>query len=548
MLFAPYSAVWLLLLAAPVVWFLPAVVRRLLMIALPLCGLVALYLTPNGEWGQVEFLGQSLLLVRLDDLARIFVCVFLIGALMAGIFAWRQKERLEQVSALAYGGGAIAAVCAGDLLTLFIFWEVVGLASTILILSARGADSYGASFRYLMMQLCSGLALLSGFLLSTDSGFNALDPTTLAGVLILFACGVKAAFPLLHFWLPDVYPRATATATIFLSIFSTKLGIYALVRGFAGVEWLIYIGMVMAIMPALFALAENNLRRALSYALISQLGFMVAAVGIGTPLALNGAVAHAFASVIYQSLLFMIVGTAILYGKLGRAYLILCLVGGASIAGMPFFIGFATKSLTIAAAITEGWFVLWLVLLAANAMAVIHTSIRLPALLFFNGDTSEATGSAPPDESKRHTLIATGLAATICLTLGLYPQLLYALLPFENSYSPFDWTHITGQLQLIVFASIAAFFFVGRKETILLDLDWLWRGLPYLLYKEMKENIAQGQRRLLVVRQALTLHGVKTLRALFRQNGFFAGSQATGVMVLWIAIFLFAVMVLALII
>jgi multicomponent Na+:H+ antiporter subunit D len=378
--------------------------------------------------------------------------------------------------------------------------------------------------------------------LSKDLSFNALDPNTLAGAFILFAFAIKAGFPLVNFWLAGAYPKASPSGTVFLSIFTTKLGIYALVRGFAGLEWLIYIGMVMAIVPALFALAENNLRRVLAYGLNSQLGFMVAGIGIGTALALNGAIAHAFASVIYQALLFMIVGASILYGKLNRFYLGLCLIGAASIAGLPLFIGFTTKSLTIAAALSENYIYLWLVLLAANAMAVVHTSIRVPFLLFFN-DSKEAQTQPP-----KHIFIAPALAAVICIGIGVYPQMLYALLPFEMTYTPFSFAHVLQQLELIAFASFGGLLLFKTQKSIVLELDWLARGLPYLLYHEFKENIAQTKLKIILTRERLKLSALSGLRSLFQQNGYFASVQPTGFMVLWLAILLIAVMVFALII
>ena len=96
-----------------------------------------------------------------------------------------------------------------------------------------------------------------------------------------------------------------------LSVFTTKLAVYALLRGFAGTELLIYIGATMALFPVFFALAENDLRRVLTYSLNSQLGFMVVGAGIGTPLAINGSIAHAVCSVLYQALLFMSIGAVL---------------------------------------------------------------------------------------------------------------------------------------------------------------------------------------------------------------------------------------------
>ena len=532
---------WLLLLSSPLLLVLPRVARAVFLVFVPALALALLFLSPNGEWGQIEVLGQSLLLVRLDDIARIFVVMFLFGAVLAGLFAWSWHDRLQQFSAASYGGAAIAAVCAGDLLTLFIFWELVTIASTLLILAARTQEAYRAAFRYFMMQVLSGLALLSGLVLHTGGlTFDALT-ISLSGCLILLAFGVKAGFPLLNFWLPDAYPKATPIGTVFLSIFTTKLAVYALLRGFAGLEWLIYIGMVMALVSAVFAFTESNKRRILTYALNSQLGFMVGAIGIGSALALNGAIAHAFASIIYQALLFMVVASFLLE-RVQKFAFVFCFVGAASISGLPLFIGFTTKSITLSAA-AESSVYLWLVLLAANAAAVIHTALRLPYLLFAESERVEAPS--------KPIFAAQALAAMSCLVLGVYPQALYALLPFAMSYTAFDFTHILQQVQLILFASFAffvAFSMTRGTKNILLDLDWFVRGLPYLLYHESKENIAQASRLFLLGQGYLHSQATKLGIKLFHPFGIFASPQPIGAMALWIAIVLFAIMVLTLII
>ena len=110
----------------------------------------------------------------------------------------------------------------------------------------------------------------------------------------------------------DAYPEATVTGTVFLSAFTTKVAVYALARGYAGTEILITIGAVMTFFPIFFAVIENDLRRVLAYSMNNQLGFMVVGIGIGTDLALNGAVAHAFADILFKGLLFMSMG-AVLY-------------------------------------------------------------------------------------------------------------------------------------------------------------------------------------------------------------------------------------------
>jgi len=285
---------------------------------------------------------------------------------------------MQQSATLAYAGSAIGGVFAGDLLTLFLYWELTAVTSVFLIWARRTEGAFHTGIRYLLIQVLSGVLLLMGLLLVyRDSGSIAFTAMTLGSLgtwCIFLAFGIKCAFPLLHNWLQDSYPAATVTGTVILSAFTTKMAVYALARGFPGTEILIYIGAVMTLFPIFFAEIENDLRKVLAYSLNNQLGFMVVGVGVGTPLALNGTAAHAFCHILYKSLLFMSVG-AVLYrtgtskaSELGGLYrtmpktAIFCLIGAASISAVPLFSGFVSKSLILSAAGKEGYWLVWVAL------------------------------------------------------------------------------------------------------------------------------------------------------------------------------------------
>src|SRR5215216_5152231 len=360
-------------LLAPLV---PTRLRPWLMVVLPFVAFAHLLTLSYGEFGRVEMMDLSLITLRVDKLSLLFGYVFLLGAFLGGLYALHVYDSVQQAAGLIYAGSALGAVFAGDLVTLFIFWEGIAIASVFLIFAARTEAAYRAGMRYFVVQIGSGLLLLAGVLVhyrQTGSlAFGALGLASPGTTLILLAFGIKCAFPLLHNWLQDAYPESTVSGTVLLSSFTTKVAVYALARGFAGTEILVPIGAIMTAFPIFYAVIENDLRRVLAYSLNNQLGFMVAGVGLGTELALNGAVAHAFADILFKGLLFMSMG-AVLFrtgtvkgSELGGLYKSMpwttgfCIVGAASISAFPLFSGFVTKSMVIAAAMEQGYFWTWL--------------------------------------------------------------------------------------------------------------------------------------------------------------------------------------------
>ncbi|MGB6085507.1 proton-conducting transporter membrane subunit, partial [Parvibaculum sp.] len=383
--------------AAFLIPFLPqGWLRNIFMAAAPLAGIAIFWGLMPGQYNAFNVMGMQIGLMRIDALSTLFGLAFSFAAFIIALYAWRVQDTIQQVAALLYAGAAIGAVFATDIITLFVFWEGTAIASVFLIWARRTEGSFASGMRYLIVQVGSGVILLAGIVLhyrETGSiAFTAMELGSPATWIMLTAIGIKCAFPLLHNWMHDAYPSATVTGTVILSVFTTKLAVYALLRGFPGTELLIYVGVVMALFPILFALLENDLRRLLTYSLNSQLGFMVVGAGIGTPLAISGAAAHAVASIFYQGLLFMCV-SAVLYRTgtarataLGGLYrtmpltTLFCLVGGASIAAFPFFSGFVSKSLILSATGEEQYFYVWLALLLASAGAFLHSGLRLPYL------------------------------------------------------------------------------------------------------------------------------------------------------------------------
>ena len=450
---------------------------------------------------EASLFDYTLELVRVDALADVFGAVFHLALVLSMIYALRVTDALQHAAALVYAGSAIGAVYAGDLITLFVYWEGTALASVLLIWASRNERSYRAGLRYLLIQVGSGVLLLAGTVLhyaGTGSlSFDALSLDAPGAILIFLAFGIKAAFPLLHNWLQDAYPEATVTGTVFLATFTTKLAIYALARGFPGTDILIPIGALMAAFPIFYAVIENDLRRVLSYSLNHQLGFMVIGVGIGTEQALNGVAAHATASILYKALLFMSMGAVLLRAgtikgsELGGLYrsmpwtTVFCLVGAASISGFPLFSGFVAKSFVMSEVAGGQHTIAFLVLLFASVGAFYHSGIKIPYTAFFAHDSGLRVQEAPGN-----MLFAMGIAAALCIGIGVYPAPLYALLPYPVEVAAYTPSHVVGQLQLLLFSALAfgvlmrTGVYPPELRSTNLDSDWVYRrALPALVLR-----------------------------------------------------------------
>ena len=559
----------IILMGALALPLLPRSAQAIGALALPALSLAQLLFLSQGVFPGIELAGLSLLQVRVDPLSLAFGYIFHIAAFIAALYALHVRDTIQHVTAMLYVGSAIGAVFAGDLITLFIYWEITALASVFLIFASRTQRAYQAGIRYLIVQIGSGVLLLAGILLHYhDSGSLSFDQLigpdgnlsdASAGVWLIFAAfGIKCAFPLLHNWLQDAYPQATVTGAVFLSAFTTKLAVYALARGFPGTEVLIGIGVVMTLFPIFFAVIENDLRKVLCYSLNNQLGFMVVGVGIGTELALNGAVAHAFVHILYKALLFMSMG-AVLYrtgtiraSDLGGLYRSMpwtsafCIVGAMSISAFPLFSGFVAKSLTMSA-VTEGYYMLTFIgLLIASAGVMEHSGIKIPYFAFFGHDSGIRCKEAP-----WHMCLAMGVAAILCIAIGWFPQPLYALLPYPVVYQPYaDFGHSLTQLQLLLFAALA---FVVLKRTgmypaeqasLNLDTDWLYRRVAPRVIRQIVAASRQVGRALLQTGSELGRTLMRLVLNHYGPEGTLARAWPTGSMVLWVAVLLGASLIL----
>lgn len=445
----------------------------------------------NGDSLEWEWLGFELNPLRVDKLSLVFGWAFSLVLLIGTLFSWHSSVRGRQVAALLYAATALGVVFAGDLLTLVVYWEIQALASYYLIAAGGMARSLQAGHRYLYVHLVGGAFLLGGVLLHLgDTGslaFVGFDDGTVGPWLILIAFAINAAIPPLNAWLPDAYPESSVTGTVFLSAVTTKTAVYVLLRGFPGWELLVPLGVAMALYGVVYAVLENDMRRLLSYHIISQVGYMVAAAGIGTHDAINGATSHAFAHVIYKGLLIMGVSAVIHatgYRKMTdlggimhkmRWVFILYMIGGLSISAFPLFSGFTTKSMIIYSA-EHGAPYTWaaFLLYIASVGTFLHTGLKLPYGTWLGKRRDDiAVGKVPIG-----MYLGMSVAAVICIVIGVYPALLYDQLPFETHYNAYTAGHVVNTLQMLGFTALGFWIllhYLHAHRTATVDTDWFYR-------------------------------------------------------------------------
>ncbi|SDO83950.1 multisubunit sodium/proton antiporter, MrpD subunit [Filomicrobium insigne] len=531
--------------------------RSLVLIVLPVVTLWLVWTPPLGATLTTPFLGFELILVQTSELARVFATVFSLMGFLGGLFALRQQNTLELAAAFVYAGSAISVAMAGDLITVFIFWEVMAIASTVVIWCG-GAKARPAGMRYAAIHMLGGALLMAGIageIAATGStAFTAMDTSTVPRMLILAGILINAGAPPLSAWLPDAYPESSWTGMVFLSAFTTKVAVFVLLRGFPGTEILIPIGFVMVFYGIIYAILENDVRRILAYSIVNQVGFMVIAIGIGTEMALNGAAAHAFVHIIYKALLLMATGSVLLatgkrkcteLGGLFRSMpltAVCCIIGALSISAFPWTSGFIAKSLISGAAAKEHMETVYLLLVVASA-GVLLPDIKVPWFVFFHKDS----GLRPKDPPWNMGL-AMIILSIFCVGIGVFPAALYGMLPYPVDYEPYTPDHIVYQLQLLLFGALAFYLTLGwlkQTNTITLDVDWLWRrpGPAIAAFLDRFAGYTWEWFVDLVTATAMRLY--RLVHSHHGPQGIFGRTWPTGTMAFWTTVMLGAVVIMS---
>jgi multicomponent Na+:H+ antiporter subunit D len=513
--------------------------RQLYLLIPPLAALIDVALMYMGTFGSIPistwhlpFMGYELVFGKVDKLSLVFALAFTLASVPVVLYSLNIKSGGELMSEYLYVGSSLGAVFAGDLITLYIFIEIMAITAMLVILHGGTEKSLKAGYRYIMWHISGGVVLLAGIIMyvaATGSiGFDAfrwdLPALYLPAILIFIGFIINAGAPPLHAWLPDAYPEASYAGSVFLSIYTTKTAVYVLARGFAGFPPLMWLGAFMTVYPIFFAVLENNLRRVLSYSIINQVGFMLCGIGIGTAMSINGSVSHAFVHILYKSLLFMSVGSVLFrtgtakITDLGGLYKTMpvtcacCIIGAASISAFPLLSGFTTKSMVVEAAVLGNLALIFILLQLAGAGVFEHAGIKVPFFTFFGEDKGLKVRDPPMNMQ-----IGMVIIALLCIFFGVYPQPLYQILPFPVDYAPYNAPHVVGQLQLLLFAAFAFFVLVKsgiyptERTAITLDTDWPLRvmGAKFMWFlHEPLTNLANGLD-----------HALKSLASLFAGYG-----------------------------
>jgi multicomponent Na+:H+ antiporter subunit D len=560
--FEIFSPAFILLIAAVLIGLVKGHARTAVILLAPIITLWAIWQIPDGVQGTIKFLSYNIEPVEGSPLRRLFATIFAIMVFVGGLYSFRIARWYELAAAFAYAAGAIGVCFAGDLITMFLYWELMAIFSTIVVWCGGTPGARAAGIRYAIMHLLGGVILkvgIEGVVIGTGSiQIQPMLATDFSTWMILIGILINAAAPPVSAWLADAYPEASPTGSVFLSAFTTKTAVLALILLFPGEPVLIGIGLFMVMYGIIFALLENDVRRILAYSVVNQVGFMVVAVGIGTEMALNGATAHAFAHIIYKALLFMSAGVVIYrtgknkcmeLGGLFRTMPLTCvcgIIGALAISSFPLTSGFTTKSMISQAAIDMNLVWVYMALTAASAGVFLHAGIKFPWFVFFQKDSGLRPKDAPWNMG-----LAMIIFASLCILIGVFPEMLYSLLPYPVDYIPYSIGKVLFYLQLLLFSGLAFFVLLPlmkRTMTISLDTDWLWRRAGVSILKVIDRTlgiignvIGQQADRLQTLLQRMTVRYLgQPDTADSKERGVFARSWPVGTTAMWIVALLSA--------
>jgi multicomponent Na+:H+ antiporter subunit D len=552
----------ILLLGALLIGPTRGALRTAVVLITPLLTLAAVWQVPDGVVLSLDFLQYPIEPIEGSPVRRLFATIFALMAFVGGLYAYRQSRWYELAAAYAYAAGAIGVSFAGDLISLFLFWELMALFSTVVVWCGGTPGARAAGIRYAIMHLLGGVILkvgIEGVMVHTGSiDVRPMLADNFDHWMILIGILINAAAPPVSAWLSDAYPESSPTGSVFLSAFTTKTAVLALILLFPGEPLLIGIGLFMVMYGIIYALLENNIRRILAFSIVNQVGFMVCAIGIGTQMAINGAAAHAFAHIIYKALLFMSAGVVVYrtgknkcneVGGLFRTMPLtaVCgIIGALAISGFPLTSGFTTKTMISQAAADQSLVWVYFLLAAASAGVFLHAGIKFPWFVFFQRDSG-----LRPKDAPWNMAAAMVLFSALCILFGVAPQLLYDYLPYPVEYEAYTASKVVFYLQLLLFSGLAFFLLLPlmrRTETISLDTDWLWRVALFRAAHGLRAVLARLGEAIQDLLGSLGRRFSDHGRRLFgirsadgRQvPGVFASAWPIGVTALWIAILLTA--------
>ena len=495
----------IMMLFGMLIWVLPECMRKAMSILAPICAAISFYLLNEGS--RFTFYATrsfKVELINVDRMTLAFMLVFIMISFIAAIYSLETQDRKESGMSAFYTGSILGIILAGDSISFIVFWEISAFASTYLIYKRNSRKSSRAAFRYLLMHAFGGNILLVGIMIHVakygTEFVNISSSRDLSFWLVLIGVAVNAAIPPFNGWLPDAYPNTTISGMLYMGSFTTKAAIYALIRFFAGTEFLIWIGALMALYGACMAIMDNDIRRLLSYHIISQLGMMVAALAVGSKTGVDAASAHTVTNVLFKGVMIMCAGV-IIYStgkskitELGGLWKkmpvtsICFLICSLAIAGIPFSSGFASKALITESLTREGHIIPYILVNAAGVGTLLSVTYKINYFVFFGKSDKSIEVSRIPKSMN----IAIMMGTIVTVILGIFPQLIYRYTTHGTHINPFTLTHILEYLAIFIGSSIPFMIFIKKMkphDEISIDFDFIVRKPLYKLVEGISKTI-----------------------------------------------------------
>jgi len=456
---------------------------------------VPVSLMPAALWGELTF--------QPDGLGVLLALIAAVVGSLTVVFStayMRGEHSLARYYALIliFIGAMVGLVLSASLLLLFIFWEITALCSYALIAFHNDDPrAVAAGVKALIMTQTGGVGLLAGVLIiHSQTGSYAINDflvqaphfppgaLTIVAFAFLVAAMAKSAQVPFHSWLPDAMEAPTPVSALIHAATLVNAGVYLLARfypAFAEVPgWkaaVVGVGVLSALLAGVMALVAGDLKRVLAYSTISQLGYMVYAVGTG---AIFASQFHLLSHAVFKALLFLAAGAVIQatgtrrlseLGGLGRAMPIVrnfFIVGALALAGLPVLNGFWSKDLVLESGFEQGptWAVV--TMLAVSSLTALYT-VRVVWLVFFGRDHSARATAEAPVLMRVVLGVLAGLTATTWLAAGLLSQRLSDTLTGQPLATMSTWEMAVGLL-----AEPTTYLALGASALGL--ALWAWRG------------------------------------------------------------------------
>lgn len=487
-----------LILAGAVIALLPKAASRYLLPLGALAALAALLGTDKGLSVEVPFAGElKLSLFVCDEISWFFGLVFAVIGVIGSVYSIDKGRRGEKAASAVYAGSALMTVFAGNMLTFIIFWEVMAVASIYMVFQGNGPDARRSSYRYMVMHLFGGNMLLAGVMLLPAGITAAVGPVTdtdsLPYWLMFIGTGVNCALPPFHTWVADSYPQATPESQLFMGSYTTKVAVYAMIRFFAGTEWLVIFAAVTAVLAACMALIENDLRKLLSYHIVSQVAMMVAGLAAGGDVGAAGAAMHAAFNILYKGVLLMAAGN--IFTALGLRYItdmgglvrkmpvtaVCAFIASFAIAGVPYFSGFASKALIMDALHTGGYNMSYILVTMAGVGTWLSITMKINYFVFIKKPERELPAGAATGRVPACKVLAMAAATVLVVITGIRPEICYDMLSMDASHL-FAADHVLEYIGLFAGATVPFVLlrtFMAPHEGINLDVDRFYRITLY---------------------------------------------------------------------